>query len=85
MKICSPCLQKLDGVCRGGGGGMSLAAALSSDCRLALWSRHIISVLIQVFTYNPFLDLYFSPGSVSVSTGGFVVIDCMHWQGTLKK
>lgn len=75
MKICTTYLLKLDGVCRK---NVSIATGLFSKSLLALCGRHTISFYIQVFNDNLLLDLYFSPGSVIVSTSGFFVIDCMY-------
>lgn len=86
MKICTTHL-KLDGVCRE---NVSIATGLFSNSHLTLCSRHTISFFIQVFNYNPLTwPVLFSRlvtvGFSIVSTSGFVVIESMHWQGTLKK
>ena len=86
MKICTTHL-KLDGVCRE---NVSIATGLFSNSHLTLCGRHTISFFIQVFNYNPLTwPVLFSRlvtvGFSIVSTSGFVVIESMHWQGTLKK
>ena len=87
MKICTTYLLKLDGVCRE---NPTIVTGLFSNSHLTLCGRHTISFFIQVFNYNPLTwPVLFSRlvtvGFSAVSTSGFIVIESMHWQGTLKK
>lgn len=79
MKVCTAYLLKLDGLCRK---NVSTTTCLFSNSPGFMWQTH--SFFIQVFNYNPLLDLCFPPGFVIV-TSRYVVPDCMYWQETLKK